>query len=854
MSAAAATVEWEPRPFVGRSAEMRELQDAVERGGIVRVAGPAGVGKSRLVERAAEGDSRRSFARAELGAVRDLEGALRRIGGALALEFGPSDEVSSVVERIGEALTARAPAVLALDDADAVVEALSDAIGRWGARVPDSVCLVVTTRGAGLRSEHTALTLGPLSIDDGVALLIRRARWVRPDFAPGPSERTSLRALVERVDALPLGIELLAPRLRVLSPSRLLSRLEGGRSSVDPLRRALDRSFSLLSPWERDALAQCTVFADSFDLDGAEAVLDLSGHPSAPDTLTVLESLVESSLLRTHSVEGLPDDVRMRSFAAVRERAAEELGDEARAAAHARHAAYFAAAAERWDAGIESADEVAHTARLITELPNLEAAFGRIDDDGTRARLGLALHLAYQRRGPFGRQQELVDAVRALALAAGDDRSLGRAELAAARVARWTHRMDEAEAALGRAREAAERADDVETLAGCARNLAALRWRAGDLEGFEACLREALEAASRSGRPSDEVNARNGLGFLHGERGEVERAREELEAALRLAESTAIPGLIALTHASLSAAMLRAERFESAEHHASAAIEGYARLGYLRQWALEHLVRAQARLYSDDLAGAHDDAEAALERARWLGLEAALGRALALRGAIAFFEHDYEAARGALEDAATRLADSPEAAALWSYAGAACAMLGHLEGAERAFARGLESGERAEVLRAFAHVGRARHGGEPLPELPTARGSAEARALAEHLAEAGRALGGDAGSGVRLEVGPEARWFRLGEGARVDLTRRRALRGVLRGLVEQRRAFGAEPLSLEAVLEAGWPGERMSPESGARRVYVTVNRLRKLGLGELLETTGEGYALAPQVTLARGGE
>ena len=57
----------------------------------------------------------------------------------------------------------------------------------------------------------------------------------------------------------------------------------------------------------------------------------------------------------------------------------------------------------------------------------------------------------------------------------------------------------------------------------------------------------------------------------------------------------------------------------------------------------------------------------------------------------------------------------------------------------------------------------------------------------------------------------------------------------------------AEVVRGHALLEAGWPGERMSPESGARRVYVTINRLRKLGLGELLLTTGDGYALAPNV-------
>jgi hypothetical protein len=100
-------------------------------------------------------------------------------------------------------------------------------------------------------------------------------------------------------------------------------------------------------------------------------------------------------------------------------------------------------------------------------------------------------------------------------------------------------------------------------------------------------------------------------------------------------------------------------------------------------------------------------------------------------------------------------------------------------------------------------------------------------------------------------VAEDDRWFRVEDGESVDLTRKRALRAVLGGLVAQHLAHPGEPLTIDGVLEAGWPGERMSPESGSRRVYVTINRLRNMGLGELLLTTGEGYMLAPQVDLRR---
>src|SRR5690606_19100201 len=120
---------------------------------------------------------------------------------------------------------------------------------------------------------------------------------------------------------------------------------------------------------------------DGFDLEAAEAVIDLSAHRGAPDVLTVLEALSAQSLLRTETAAELPDEVRILPFGAVREHAAKALSPERARAAEHRHARYFATAAERWDEGIESPDEAACTARLVVELPNLEAAFERSDGE-----------------------------------------------------------------------------------------------------------------------------------------------------------------------------------------------------------------------------------------------------------------------------------------------------------------------------------------------------------------------------------------------------------------------------------------------------------------------------------------
>ena len=842
------------RGFVGRAAELAELtQAAGSADRVVVVTGPAGVGKSRLVETWADD---RDVSRADLGAARDLEDALRRIGAALRLRFGPEEDLPSAEARIAQALGSRPETVLFIDDADAVVEVLDPALRRLHDAASSAV-FVLTSRRSVLTVPHRTLALGPLPRDEAVTLLVERARRVRPDFAVSPTQRASVESLVERVDALPLGLELLAPRLRLLSPAQLLERLEGAVGPKDALDHALDRSFELLSPWERDALAQCTVTRDGFYLDAAEAFVDLSSHRGAPDVLTVLESLVDQSLLRATSIPELPDDVRVRFFGAVWERARRELDPEAERAAAARHARYYADAAERWDEAIESSDEVASTARLVVELPNLEAAFERVGDASTRARLGLALHLAHQRRGPFGRQRELVDTVRTIAAELGDPTLSGRAELAAARVYRWAGDLPRSAEALSRAMEHALASGDVATEASCARNMAANCFRAGDLVAMRAHLDRALDAAARSGRASDEVNARNGLGWLFAELGEIDAAQHELESALRLARATRIPGLVALVHSSLASLMLRAERFEPAEHHATEAIRSYEELGYLRQWSLEHLVRGEARLLRGDLEGARADAQASVERARFLGLSAPLARALVLRGRVAFFERSYRAAREALDEALQRLpSDGSDARVARGYLASCAAMLGD---EPRAGDRPYEGDTLAALFDAFVRLGRARAAvargddAELSPLGNDSPGSAEARRLIELWhALARELLPGRDTSAVRVEVAEDAGWFRVGGADGVDLTRRRALRGVLKSLVARRLAAPGSPLSVDDVLEAGWPGERMSPESGARRVYVTINRLRNLGFGDLLLTTGDGYMLAPRVDVVVG--
>jgi hypothetical protein len=100
-----------------------------------------------------------------------------------------------------------------------------------------------------------------------------------------------------------------------------------------------------------------------------------------------------------------------------------------------------------------------------------------------------------------------------------------------------------------------------------------------------------------------------------------------------------------------------------------------------------------------------------------------------------------------------------------------------------------------------------------------------------------------------IRIGPEGDWLTSPDGARHDLGPRRALRRIVLALATRRLEQPGQALPLEALLEAGWPGERPLPEAGANRVYVALSTLRKMGLADALERHDDGYRLDPGVPL-----
>jgi hypothetical protein len=98
-----------------------------------------------------------------------------------------------------------------------------------------------------------------------------------------------------------------------------------------------------------------------------------------------------------------------------------------------------------------------------------------------------------------------------------------------------------------------------------------------------------------------------------------------------------------------------------------------------------------------------------------------------------------------------------------------------------------------------------------------------------------------------LTLTTDASHVRSPRGESFSLEKRRAVRLVLKRLVDARLESPATPLTVDDLLAAGWPGERVLRDAGASRVYVALGTLRKLGLRDVIVSRDGGYYLDPRV-------
>jgi len=223
----------------------------------------------------------------------------------------------------------------------------------------------------------TTLDLDAVAASESVQLFVDRARQARPSFKldVGTARSVALVALIcQRLDGLPLAIELAAARTKLLSPDALLTRLSGRLDILDPrgaaggdrrrtLRGTIDWSHELLDSEEQAAFRRLAIFTGGATLEAIEALVpdvETEGEPIITDVLEPMASLVDHSLLRQVETSSEPRYVMLET---IREYGMERLAEagEARSLSEA-HARRFLGRVEElaagFTAGPEGLDEV----------------------------------------------------------------------------------------------------------------------------------------------------------------------------------------------------------------------------------------------------------------------------------------------------------------------------------------------------------------------------------------------------------------------------------------------------------------------------------------------------------------
>ncbi|WP_037669198.1 BTAD domain-containing putative transcriptional regulator [Streptomyces griseus] len=376
--------------FVGREADIEAIRGDITATRLVTLLGPGGAGKTRLSQEAAE--TVRDAARdgvwlAELAPVEDPaavpEAVLTAIGaretvlhgaGAEGMRAAAPDRYDDPVERLVEHC-ARRRMILVLDNCEHVVDAAARLVEELLARCPELTVLATSREPLGVPGELLR-PVEPLPEPIALRLLAERGASAQPGFRVA-DDPEACAEICRRLDGLPLGIELAAARLRMLTPRQIADRLDdrfrlltSGSRTVLPrqqtLRAVVDWSWDLLDEDERDVLRRLSVFAGGCDLAAAEAVC-------GPVALDALGSLVDKSLVV--AAPAADGTMRYRLLETVAEYAGERL-DEAgqRTPAERAHLTYYRELARTTDPLLRGPRQRTAIARLELEYENVRTA------------------------------------------------------------------------------------------------------------------------------------------------------------------------------------------------------------------------------------------------------------------------------------------------------------------------------------------------------------------------------------------------------------------------------------------------------------------------------------------------
>lgn len=441
--------------FIGRDHELASVKELLLRPEVrlVTLTGPGGIGKTRLGLQAA-GDMLDHFPGGvyfvSLAAVNDPSLIPSAINQTLGVRETKGQTAAQVLKEFLENLLST-PLLVLLDNFEHLTPAAA-MVAELLTMAPNLKALVTSRAALHVYGEHefpvppfalpasrSSLPLEVVSQYPAVSLFLQRAIAVKPDFEVTEESTRTVAEICARLDGLPLAIELAAARVKLLSPSAMLTRLEsrlqlltGGARDLparhQTLRAAMDWSYQLLNADEKKLFRRLSVFVGGCTLEAVEAVCN-PNEDFGLDLLDGVASMVDKSLLQR--VEQTEGESRFVMLGTIREYGVEQLAaSKEDALARRAHAAYCLVLAEEGGLDDSGTERTEWQNRMDVEQDNFRAALEWLTQTGNAEwglRLGAALFRYWEMREQLTEGREWL--VRLLSVKGAAARSKARARV-----------------------------------------------------------------------------------------------------------------------------------------------------------------------------------------------------------------------------------------------------------------------------------------------------------------------------------------------------------------------------------------------------------------------------------------
>jgi predicted ATPase/DNA-binding CsgD family transcriptional regulator/DNA-binding XRE family transcriptional regulator/Tfp pilus assembly protein PilF len=407
--------------LIGREQAIADIRNylSTEDIRLVTLIGPPGIGKTRLSIEAARAELYDFQAGVFFIGLAPLEDA-NLVAPAIAQTLSVVEiQNRSPLERLKDGIGDK-QMLIVLDNCEHLIDEIATlasdlllacprlkllATSREALRAPGEWLYPVPTLSIPTDTQLQSIEMKDISQFTALSLFGERARAVRSDFTLNADNIRAVAMICTQLDCLPLAIELIAARIRLMSPQSLLSHLseqftlyaDGMRAlsaRQKTLHGAISWSYDLLSDEEQKLFARLSVFSGGFTLEAAESIFSRTvTNKSIYDLIT---SLLDKSLLQRTLDRDAPREPRFTMLVTIQQFALERLrrmNEEAEV--RNRHLAYFVDLAEQAEPNLRAFDMVMWLDRLEAELANLHGALGWAQKNNIEAQLRLASALLW---------------------------------------------------------------------------------------------------------------------------------------------------------------------------------------------------------------------------------------------------------------------------------------------------------------------------------------------------------------------------------------------------------------------------------------------------------------------------